>query len=250
MTSVKWLSRITLRDEPYDGYQMRHSYRSATRRTSRASRSRPSRRGRCWCRRDPRVHVPRPHARARAVRARRPCVVGRSGDRCGRRLHGRRRELVARAARRRLARPRAWRSWRFSWDAEPGEQSSAVARAMRRVTNSPLSPPGTSAATRTTPSSACASPFTSSQNHEARLRRAPRGETGLRPCEVDNRAYCRARARRAPDSNRNRLASAALAVDHASRLGIPPSDAGDHGSEARRTGHALRSTRHANGTRS
>jgi sulfane dehydrogenase subunit SoxC len=27
MTSVKWLSRITLRDEPFDGYQMRHSYR-------------------------------------------------------------------------------------------------------------------------------------------------------------------------------------------------------------------------------
>jgi sulfane dehydrogenase subunit SoxC len=27
MTSVKWLSRITLRDEPFDGYQMSHSYR-------------------------------------------------------------------------------------------------------------------------------------------------------------------------------------------------------------------------------
>ena len=27
MTSVKWLSRITLVDEPFDGYQMRHSYR-------------------------------------------------------------------------------------------------------------------------------------------------------------------------------------------------------------------------------
>ncbi len=27
MTSVKWLSRITLRAEPFDGYQMRHSYR-------------------------------------------------------------------------------------------------------------------------------------------------------------------------------------------------------------------------------
>jgi sulfane dehydrogenase subunit SoxC len=27
MTSVKWLSRITLVDEPYDGYQMRQSYR-------------------------------------------------------------------------------------------------------------------------------------------------------------------------------------------------------------------------------
>jgi DMSO/TMAO reductase YedYZ molybdopterin-dependent catalytic subunit len=27
MTSVKWLSRVTLVDEPFDGYQMRHSYR-------------------------------------------------------------------------------------------------------------------------------------------------------------------------------------------------------------------------------
>jgi sulfane dehydrogenase subunit SoxC len=27
MTSVKWLSRITVRDEPFDGYQMQHSYR-------------------------------------------------------------------------------------------------------------------------------------------------------------------------------------------------------------------------------
>jgi DMSO/TMAO reductase YedYZ molybdopterin-dependent catalytic subunit len=27
MTSVKWLSRITVRDEPFGGYQMRHSYR-------------------------------------------------------------------------------------------------------------------------------------------------------------------------------------------------------------------------------
>jgi DMSO/TMAO reductase YedYZ molybdopterin-dependent catalytic subunit len=27
MTSVKWLARITLLDEPFDGYQMRHSYR-------------------------------------------------------------------------------------------------------------------------------------------------------------------------------------------------------------------------------
>jgi hypothetical protein len=27
MTSVKWLSRITVLDRPFDGYQMRHSYR-------------------------------------------------------------------------------------------------------------------------------------------------------------------------------------------------------------------------------
>ena len=27
MTSVKWLARLTLRDEPFDGYQMSHSYR-------------------------------------------------------------------------------------------------------------------------------------------------------------------------------------------------------------------------------
>ena len=27
MTSVKWLSQITVREEPFDGYQMRHAYR-------------------------------------------------------------------------------------------------------------------------------------------------------------------------------------------------------------------------------
>ena len=36
-------------------------------------------------------------------------------------------------------------------------------------------------------------------------------------------------ARRAPDSNRNRLASVALVVNHASRLGISPSAAVEHG---------------------
>ena len=40
MTSVKWLARITVLDEPFEGYQMRQRTASDTRRTSRASRSR------------------------------------------------------------------------------------------------------------------------------------------------------------------------------------------------------------------
>ena len=128
---------------------------------------------------DPRVHLPRPHARARAVRARRSCVVGRRRDRRRRRLHGRRRALVAGASsatRRSAAGPGARGGSRGT--PSRASTSSAAERAMRRERNSRWSRPGTSAATRTTPSSACASSFARSAEHEARRGRASGGEAG------------------------------------------------------------------------
>ncbi len=106
MTSVKWLSRITLIDEPFDGYQMRHSYRVRHEEdepgepiTTIAPRS---------------LMVPpgipeflEPHAGRRrgAVRGRRPSMVGRLRGVRGRVLDGRRCDVGTRRARRRGARP-------------------------------------------------------------------------------------------------------------------------------------------------
>ena len=51
MTNVKWLSRITVLDEPFTGYQQAAAATACARtRTSRASRCSGSTRERCWCR--------------------------------------------------------------------------------------------------------------------------------------------------------------------------------------------------------
>ena len=47
MTSVKWLQRITVVDEPFTGYQMVTGYRMRTATTTRGRRSRGSSRARC-----------------------------------------------------------------------------------------------------------------------------------------------------------------------------------------------------------
>ena len=100
MTSVKWLSRITLLDEPFDGYQMRHSYRVRQEEdepgepiTTIAPRSLMVPPG-----------IPEFLSRARFVQAGASELVGRawSGggrDRRRRRVDGRRRDVGARRAR-------------------------------------------------------------------------------------------------------------------------------------------------------
>ena len=122
MTSVKWLARISLRDEPFDGYQMRHSYRVRYEEdepgepiTTIAPRSLMVPPG-----------IPEFTSRVRMLE-RGPCeLVGRawsggveivavdvstdSGERWS----------PAELGDASLGRW-AWRSWRFSWDAEPGE---------------------------------------------------------------------------------------------------------------------------------
>ena len=122
MTSVKWLSRITLRDQPFDGYQMRHAYRVRYEEdepgepiTTVAPRSLMVPPG-----------IPEFRSRERLVEAG-PCeIVGRAWSGAG--------ELVgvdvstdgggtwAQAELGDAALGRwAWRSWRFTWDAGPGE---------------------------------------------------------------------------------------------------------------------------------
>ena len=106
MTSVKWLSRITLRDEPFDGYQMRQAYRVRLEEdepgeaiTTIAPRSLMVPPG-----------IPEFRSRERLVQPG-PCeIVGRAWSgagraRRGRRLDGRRRHLGAGRARRRGSRP-------------------------------------------------------------------------------------------------------------------------------------------------
>jgi DMSO/TMAO reductase YedYZ molybdopterin-dependent catalytic subunit len=122
MTSVKWLSRITLRDEPFDGYQMSHSYRlrqeedepgePITRMAPRSlmvppgipdflSRDRVAEagpceiRGRAW---SGEAEIAGVDVSTDGGASWAPAELGDGG----------------------LGRW-AWRSWRFSWDAEPGE---------------------------------------------------------------------------------------------------------------------------------
>jgi DMSO/TMAO reductase YedYZ molybdopterin-dependent catalytic subunit len=122
MTSVKWLSRITLVDEPFDGYQMRHSYRVRHDEdepgdpiTTIAPRSLMAPPG-----------VPEFATRARVVEAGTCEVSGRAWS--GRAeitgvdvsSDGGETWSAAELGPGTLGRW-AWRSWRFAWSAEPGE---------------------------------------------------------------------------------------------------------------------------------
>jgi DMSO/TMAO reductase YedYZ molybdopterin-dependent catalytic subunit len=122
MTSVKWLSRITLLDEPHDGYQMHHSYRVRHHEdedgepiTTIVPRSLMVPPG-----------IPEFLSRARVVEAG-PCeIVGRawsgSADVVGVDVSADGGETWAAAELGDAALGRwAWRSWRFVWDAQHGE---------------------------------------------------------------------------------------------------------------------------------
>ena len=138
MTSVKWLSRITVREEPFDGYQMRHAYRVRYEEdepgvpiTTMAPRSLMVPPG-----------IPEFRSRerlvaGRAVRDRRARVVGRGG---GRRASTSRRTAVRRGLRRNSA-MRVSGAGRGGHGASRGTRSrastsSAAARATRPGTSS------------------------------------------------------------------------------------------------------------------
>jgi sulfane dehydrogenase subunit SoxC len=122
MTSVKWLSRITLLDEPFDGYQMSHAYRL------RQEEEEP---GEPVTRIAPRSLMVPPGipdflTRDRVVDAG-PCEIN------GRAWSGEAEIAAVEVSTdggaswaeveledTRLGRW-AWQSWRFTWDAEPGE---------------------------------------------------------------------------------------------------------------------------------
>ena len=122
MTSVKWLTRITLIDEPFEGYQQRHSYRLRQEEDevgeplswmqARALMVPPG--------------LPEFPSRARFVPAGTCVLQGRawSGEAeiAGVEMStdGGRSWLEAELAADSLGRW-AWRSWRFAWEAAPGE---------------------------------------------------------------------------------------------------------------------------------
>ena len=122
MTSVKWLARVTLIDEPFDGYQMRHSYRVRHEEdepgeliTTIALRSLMVPPG-----------IPEFLSRARIVDAGPSQIVGRAwsgGSEVAAvdvSTDGGTTWAPADLGEATLGRW-AWRSWRFSWHAAPGE---------------------------------------------------------------------------------------------------------------------------------
>ena len=142
MASVKWLARVSLLDEPFDGYQMRHSYRR---------RQHEDEPGEPITRIAPRSlmvppGIPEFMSRSRVVEAGRCEVVGRawSGES---EISGvdvstdggvtwYEAELDDDALGR-----WAWRGWRFTWSAEPGEHELCCRARDAEGNVQPLEPP-------------------------------------------------------------------------------------------------------------
>jgi len=122
MTSVKWLARLTAVDEPFDGYQMRHSYRL---------REEDDDEGMPLTRMRPRSllvppGIPEFLSRRRIVAAGRCELRGRAwsgiADISGVEVSTDDGESWSDAEVERDGLGRwAWRAWRLEWDARPGE---------------------------------------------------------------------------------------------------------------------------------
>ncbi len=142
MTSVKWLSRVTVLDEPFGGYQMRHSYRVRHEEdepgepiTAIAPRSLMIPPG-----------IPEFLSRARVVEAGRCEIRGRAWS-GGAEIagvdvstDGGRIWAAAELGDAALGRW-AWRSWRFAWNAEPGEHELCCRARDAAGNEQPLEPP-------------------------------------------------------------------------------------------------------------
>jgi sulfane dehydrogenase subunit SoxC len=122
MTSVKWLARVTVLDQPFDGYQQRHSYRL---RQEEDEDGEPLSRMRVRALMVP-PGIPEFVSRARFVSAGACVLQGRawSGvaeiERVEVSTDGGRTWADAELAPESLGRW-AWRAWRFVWQATPGE---------------------------------------------------------------------------------------------------------------------------------
>ena len=142
MTSVKWLSRIAVLDAPFAGYQMRHSYRVRHEEdepgepiTAIAPRSLMIPPG-----------IPEFLSRARVVEAGRCEIVGRAWSGAAEiagvdvSTDGGGTWSAAELGDAALGRW-AWRSWRFAWDAEPGERELCCRARDAAGNEQPLEPP-------------------------------------------------------------------------------------------------------------
>jgi DMSO/TMAO reductase YedYZ molybdopterin-dependent catalytic subunit len=142
MTSVKWLSRVTLLDEPFGGYQMRHSYRL---------RQEEDEVGEAITMIAPRSlmvppGIPEFLSRARIVQAGGCEVVGRAwsggAELTGVDVSTDGGETWAPADLGDAALGRwAWRGWRFVWEAEPGEHELCCRARDAAGNEQPLDPP-------------------------------------------------------------------------------------------------------------
>jgi DMSO/TMAO reductase YedYZ molybdopterin-dependent catalytic subunit len=141
MTSVKWLSRVTVLDEPFGGYQMRHSYRVRHEEdepgepiTAIAPRSLMIPPG-----------IPEFLSRSRVVEAG-PCEIRGRAWSGGAEIagvdvstDGGRTWAAAELGDTALGRW-AWRSWQFAWDAEPGEHELCCRARDAAGSEQPLEP--------------------------------------------------------------------------------------------------------------
>jgi DMSO/TMAO reductase YedYZ molybdopterin-dependent catalytic subunit len=142
MTSVKWLSHITLVDTPFDGYQMRHSYRV------RHDEDEPGEPITTIAPRSLMVPpgIPEFATRARVLEAG-PCeIVGRAwsggAELSGVEMSTDGGETWVRAELDGAALGRwAWRAWRFVWNAGPGEFELCCRASDVAGNEQPLEPP-------------------------------------------------------------------------------------------------------------
>ena len=156
MTSVKWLRRITLLTEPFDGYQQTGTYllhtseddpgTPVTRIQPRSLLLPPGR---------PRVRVPPPVPPSRPPPAVRPGLVGPGPGGPGRGQHRRRRQLGAGPAGAASRPPGPGPGGASNGTRPPAATSSARGPPTPPATPSPPRSPGTPAATPTTPSTGC-----------------------------------------------------------------------------------------------
>jgi DMSO/TMAO reductase YedYZ molybdopterin-dependent catalytic subunit len=142
MTSVKWLSRMTIADSPHDGYQMRQAYRL---------RQDGDEAGEPVSRIAPRSlmvppGIPEFLSRSRVVQAG-PCeITGRAWSGEGEvsgvdvSTDGGASWSPAELSENALGRW-AWRAWRFGWDAEPGEHELRCRARDTSGNEQPLEPP-------------------------------------------------------------------------------------------------------------
>jgi DMSO/TMAO reductase YedYZ molybdopterin-dependent catalytic subunit len=142
MTSVKWLARITVLDSPFDGYQMRHSYRL---RQEEEESGEPLARIQVRALMVP-PGIPDYLTRLRVVTAGGCVLEGRawSGDAEVAAVEistdGGVTWVEADLAPSSLGRW-AWRAWRFEWEAAPGEYELCCRARDARGTAQPLEPP-------------------------------------------------------------------------------------------------------------